>query len=545
MTRVLIQQDIDSEVSEITSGHPLYQPMMNEVSAHSITPSTFEQRKVEVHKPLGDLLTKVKSLQKDISTTITELTSAELVLGNMTEIQALISKGTLIQKQVDGARDTFIQTSGIKEKKAVFETQRSTLEKYTSTIDAYNRFCSNDTFFLVYEDLYSQDENCSVLRYGINTAVIAIDNSKMLGIDISMQPIATASQTESGSKVSSKKNKDKKEQDGESANKLLHPLELELLHKAIETLVRTDTTTILLDVFERCENSCAISISENGQPKKHTVLLYKKQTATTVAETQILVIDPSNSNYTKHLSDPLLSKIVGHSIGSNISILTPKDQVRIYRPEQEAYKPENEQENDDGSEISGDQYDQPTGPGINQYRNCVDICAKLAFEFSTLPQDTIVDIDNLMSLRAVLNVTNYNTCAPKTLHDEVTKCNNFVNIKKLPITLTSEDGYFLKAPIRIKQTTKPEIRFEFNRLIEKCITQISSTHQNDSDTRVDREIALSTLLMRAYAIPKRHKLIDSLKQIINDNLKLLSHLQSETLEQEGVITVGATVEEIE
>ena len=90
-------------------------------------------------------------------------------------------------------------------------------------------------------------------------------------------------------------------------------------------------------------------------PKVHTVLLYK------MPDNQVLIIDPSNSEYTQHFvlghNKNLIEKIAGEGV---ISLVAPSKIIQIYKS--------------------------PNGmlPGsaANQPRDCIDIAVKLAFEIT-------------------------------------------------------------------------------------------------------------------------------------------------------------------
>jgi hypothetical protein len=138
----------------------------------------------------------------------------------------------------------------------------------------------------------------------------------------------------------------------------------------------------------------------------HSVTLYKNPTDA-VGNSEVIVIDPSNFTYSSHLSNPdILSpgdKSTSHVKHANLStISTFHKSIQIYKPAEK----------------------KPVGPAMDQYRDCVDIAVKTAFQWF----DATYTID-------------------------VTKIDQELVVIKLSNTGVDESFSVTDAPVRVKQST--------------------------------------------------------------------------------------------
>lgn len=146
---------------------------------------------------------------------------------------------------------------------------------------------------------------------------------------------------------------------------VLHPCEEELFNKALEYLEKTESATnylqreeinksypnnvVLVDIFDRSSG-----FINKGQNQTHTIALWKKK------DDEIVLIDPSNIDYSKHLLEPIKSICKTKITTLNYKILYGTA----------TYK---------GNEITGySEYDD----NKPKPRDCVDIAVKVALELN-------------------------------------------------------------------------------------------------------------------------------------------------------------------
>lgn len=163
----------------------------------------------------------------------------------------------------------------------------------------------------------------------------------------------------------------------EQSSRILTDIEKYIVGKAIDSLNTFNNKTVLVEVFERDTDGKIKNSLET-----HTVVLYKQ-------EDKYLVIDPSN---------PTFSTIL---VGAN-------DQIRVcFNSKLQIYKPLSE-----------------PGPEKGDWRDCVDIAVKLAFNLTinqTLPQIKLqnnnqlelcfetIDYESLKNISSVKEITNQQT----------------------------------------------------------------------------------------------------------------------------------------
>lgn len=124
-----------------------------------------------------------------------------------------------------------------------------------------------------------------------------------------------------------------------TAETLLTEFEKTCLNSAISHLKNTAAKTVLVDVFARDVDNTIII--QKSKPETHTVVLFQQNN-------KFLVIDPSNASFSRIL------------VGVNKDIvICPTDKLQIYKPLGQ------------------------TGPNPYDWRDCIDIAVKLAFNLNT------------------------------------------------------------------------------------------------------------------------------------------------------------------
>ena len=195
-----------------------------------------------------------------------------------------------------------------------------------------------------------------VLRFGISASAVTEE-------EVSKNP---SMYTKTGKSQISGTNKSLSESD-----KLVnhHPLEIDSLKDAITHLLATgNTRTVLVDILERvADGNREIKLTSKGEKdgeytvQTHSVLLYKNPAKSKTLEKngthEIVVIDPSNIEFSSHLSSTKLQEKLRDMPSNFDKILTPSGKLQIYKPAQKGV----------------------VGPEISHYRDCIDIAVKLAF----------------------------------------------------------------------------------------------------------------------------------------------------------------------
>lgn len=209
-----------------------------------------------------------------------------------------------------------------------------------------------DEFF--YVDKYEYKKS-NVLHFGINTY------SKELISEIELSYNANVSKDKlldlkSIASIISQKDKVilNIEELKKTSKILLTEFEKISINEAISYLANNiNITTALVDVFVRDADNKVII--KNGEPETHTAVLYKQ-------DGKYLVIDPSNANFSRILAGVSDDVILCHS-----------NKLQIYMPPS------------DKSEIGiklVNKYGSVTGVNNDQYRDCIDIAVKLAFNLN-------------------------------------------------------------------------------------------------------------------------------------------------------------------
>ncbi|MDF2965716.1 MAG: hypothetical protein K0Q51_1104 [Rickettsiaceae bacterium] len=231
--------------------------------------------------------------------------------------------------------------------------------------------------------MHVKDE-IKVARFGINTLEMTNQVLELINIDYTAigKEVAIPSGRASGVSRSKSGGSGRKKEDDQSI--LLHPLEINLLKDAINYLEMHKV--VLVDIFAR--DMGIIKLQENKLPEIHTIVVYKNNNYTNLnslnndsisTSNQYIIIDPSNTEFSKHLTYNS-ERIFGYE--STKQFIVPTEKLKIYLPLKEI----------------------GVGPSQDQFRDCIDIAVKLAFGLSK--QEEIIDPRKVELLPAVQEVTN-------------------------------------------------------------------------------------------------------------------------------------------
>lgn len=346
-----------SDSSKVDPSSEFSQQIYEQTDSYSITPTTFQKRTFFAAGTEFDIKKIVKYERKNVGDSITKLESDIKKFKN--------AQGNLIillEQMTCAVQDS--ETPNIAKDALDKLTTNITLDplkSYLAELEKFQAFLSSIEL-LTFEDLYKYGDD-EVSRFGINTASIDPKQSTALASIYTPAIKKQASEQTKKSSTSSKKSE---------AIKTLTPLEVCLLRKAIEHLKTNQT--VLVDIFDKNDNG-SIKLDEEQKLKIHTIVLYKNP----ADESQLFVIDPSNSTFSKHLS--LNSLRLFGPVNPDIKIKTLSGEVKIYSPPKEA----------------------SIGPEPYQYRDCIDIAVKIAFE---LNDESITDIRNITSSTTISSITN-------------------------------------------------------------------------------------------------------------------------------------------
>lgn len=273
------------------------------------------------------------------------------------------------------------------------------LEQEQKSLEA---FTTDKLYIKKYQ--YNESATSKVLRFGINA--FNKELKQYLDLDynpeISKREVAQISDVAS---VLSKSIKDKKEEANNKdqvfqefkikAQNQITPIEKSIIKQGIDYLNEAKTKTILVDLFARHNKDGKyassyvdrdkeykaghVKYTKDGDIETHTVVLYKQGV-------EYLVIDPSNAEFSAIL--------VGTH--NNIRVCFSK-KFQVYQPVEKA------------EELG------LLGLNLNQWRDCVDIAVKLAFnlnrnnqriELEKFNKSEIIKTDSLKSNISIEEISN-------------------------------------------------------------------------------------------------------------------------------------------
>lgn len=333
-----------------------------------------------------------------------------------------------------------------------------------------------------------------VLHYGINGSSLETKGDPIISslVELLGEKVVVLKK---GSEADKDKDKDKvKEKTKERSSDISktqaeidkgvvhHSLEKSLLEKAVKHLLSTENAkTVLVDIFAR-EKGAVKFEQYAGSSKQvvevHTVVLYK-QSSSVKDKYDLVVIDPSNSVFSSHLSNEDISGAL--NIKELNKIITPqKKAVQIYKA------------------VKG-----KVGDGPGEYRDCVDIAAKLAFGFNKA--GGIMDVNKLHNHPVVKSISNSN---------------------KIDESFFALDGAF-----RIKQTSDKGVVDKVNKLEELIHRSIKTVGAFDetmhkSLTNQRKELVKKEDQSYKHSTPS----IENLVEFEKDLVKVLGETMSDQLE---------------
>ncbi len=289
-----------------------------------------------------------------------------------------------------------------------------------------------------------------VMRFGINSATLIPEPR--------VYDPSSASGTGRSSASSSTKF-------SEIARKVIHhSAEKFVFNQALDYLFASAAQAVICDILVREKG-----VITSWPAEVHSVILYKNPPEAD-GRHKITIIDPSNLQYSNHLSNDDIKASCPHPmLDSIVSFLTP---LQIYKP----YR--------------------PTGYGTDMHRDCVDIAVKLAFGFNNSAPVHILTADHIKTNPVVVAIS------------------NIIDI---------DESFTGKVfPVRVKQTSDPASIIEFKRLEdtifkdltilrtikEKALDRINSydqivakaTGQMDYDTFVSVKASKAGVMTRLQSI---------------------------------------------
>lgn len=249
---------------------------------------------------------------------------------------------------------------------------------------------------IVYTEPYQFGKEVTVIHYGINsnrieikTASLALSSER----NILGQPtqVIIIEPKKIGVKKTPSIGKDTATQRIQDEDVQHHPLEKSLLAKAITYLLsEKDTRTVVVDIFARDTATKAVKIKD-GKVEIHAVVLYKNGLAKVSDKHQISVIDPSNLQFSSHLSSKDIREHLKDMTGFD-KIITLSSGLKIYQA------PDTDK----------------VGHESNKWRDCVDIAVKLAFGFNEAQQQPVVfekaQLKAHPVIKRISNVTEIDKC---------------------------------------------------------------------------------------------------------------------------------------
>jgi len=269
-----------------------------------------------------------------------EFQNSEGILKSLKDIQRIGSTTTL-----QGiAQDTYKGVLGTASSEKMLSTLNLNLKRVEilkASFDALSTI--TEPAFL--EDTYNHASQ-TVIKYGINAyannfnLIIASYNNRLEELNSTVTMVLSDTKSTSSARSGGS---DRKAAPEKTIMNLLHSAEIYVLFKAIDTLLSPNNKVVLVDIFAR-GTSGIIKQDSNGLPEIHSVVLFKNPS------NKVLVIDPSNSESSRHLAEPYNSDIF-NSIFSryDLEIIANKQKLEIYK-----------------------------GGGLHA-RDCVDIAVKIGF----------------------------------------------------------------------------------------------------------------------------------------------------------------------
>lgn len=412
--------DVKSEDAELDDVGKL----MQDVNNRSITPSTFVSRMFD-YDIVEALTVEVKNI-----TVQTELMNNLAINNKNLRQQKLAELKEMYKDAVEQQGEFTLLEKDIDELEKKFSEKNQNFLNYKKQlVELQELIASNSELLLIFRDIYYAN-NSNVSYFGINMVNMGSSISDALK-NISATIINT--EEVSSSKITSTKpSSGKKSKSADDKPLLLHPLEILIIKKAVSFL--ENNKVVLVDIFERNHDG---SIKE--QLETHTIVLFKQIVGGSNI-TQFVIIDPTNSNYSKHLASSFNQARIFGQEHPNVTILVSTKELEIYKP-----------------------YDNKNvGPNAFQYRDCTDIAVKIACGLMNID---IIEVGKIQSLPVILEIANQ-LYEKKDLENGI------------------EQGVFFDAEeaiARIRQASDNSVRNKVNFLTIKLKHQINSIKEYTRD----------------------------------------------------------------
>ena len=332
--RLTISYDIADQPIEKILGKAI----LDERMKGSLSPTNKEQI-ILFHDELNEITT----------TTDKEIKKAELELSYLQQTSTELSKSSMLE-------------SAFKEADEKLKSTISQLQKYSLDLNSYKNFLQPDPTnptsiqeSLTYIKLY-KSQHSYTMHFGINVATMRSQHHREL----------------------LRKDPDQ----SKKLQKLIHPIEIFMLREAIAKLEQKMYQAVLIDIFSRDkEGNIKPDPHDREKPDIHTIVLYVQAKEKSPKIKQIIIIDPTNSDHSTHIT--LKENSLRLFLGKTEPIeLTPSYKAQPYTIPQK-----------------GDH-----GPQPHQYRDCTDIAVKIAFNLNRYPER--IDPKNLDRSEVIFNITN-------------------------------------------------------------------------------------------------------------------------------------------
>lgn len=386
----------------------------------SITPRTFVEREY-IKYDESSLLAIIKSQMSSVKSRFNSLAVDSLDAPKLAqELQniELITQGKATRILNLNKRDV------AKAKTQLQEIAKVEVDKLALGIKAFEE--SKDLASIITIDHYMNLQKKEVLKYGMhitNDLIVNIDNFN------SLVALKISGMDSCGAGSSSNKRSSSKSRVSEDTNKFIHFIELCLITKALSEV--GDNKPILVEVFARHDDG-KIKFDHSSPekiPEIHTILLYKMPQSQ-----EVLILDPNNSEFTRHLVLGHNKKLIEEGTKSQSSngyeLVAPAKKLQIYQAIKE------------------------TGSKITDGRDCVDIAVKLAFEI--IDGEPLLNIIDMLEWSPVVNITNR-----KVIDESI---------------ITEKD-----IALRIKQSSDDSIRVKFQKCTKTVLKLIKMTRVSEDD----------------------------------------------------------------
>ncbi len=455
--------------------------VMADMRKSSITPTTFVQRKVISASAVLD------AMRHSASDAIKRVSEMSQLVNNMRKENDI----ALLNAEISEVADKFLSSYDYSKLCADIKLPTKNLEQKK---DSYNRYAnelsqvtqcldSNKTRLVAYEDIYKYGSS-SVMHFGINAACLFPDS--IIPQD-STVPVSNNNEFLSKPKSNGSKGSKKSGGDNISAvSKLLHPLEVYTMQKALEYLLGNNgSKSVLIDIFERDEEGSIIKkdIQSNEQKEDdevepigllklnvHTVTLFKNKVVDKNVNEQkinIIVIDPNKSSHSSHLADldnglrifgPDVTVVRGKYGADSSNIIKFSKDLNIYTGVKDK-----------------------DGPNSDQYRDCSDVAVKIALALNS--SDSTLDNINKMGESDVINEISNATIKKDVVETEMHGIPAQYNVV-----------------LRMKQASDPIVRKKTHFLITQIYKQIEAQKELSPEDPDEKAKTMYKKMIEALSI---------------------------------------------